>query len=77
MDICKYADDVWFTAMAIKAGTPIQKTFTFNEKGEGYIENIFVQKIALSNQNINTSNCRNDVQIKAVFSKYNIYDFLY
>lgn len=49
----------------------------FNEKGEGYIENIFVQKIALSNQNINTSNCRNDVQIKAVFSKYNIYDFLY
>lgn len=76
MDICKYADDVWFTAMAIKAGTPIQKTFTFNEKGEGYIENVFVQKIALSNQNINVSNCRNDSQITAVFDKYNIYDFL-
>lgn len=76
MDICKYADDVWFTAMAIKAGTPIQKTFTFNAKGEGYTENIFVQETALSNQNIDVFDCRNDEQIKAVFDKYDIYDLL-
>ena len=63
--------------MAIRAGTPIQKTFTFNEKGEGYIENIFVQDRALSNQNINVFDCRNDGQIKAVFDKYGIYDLLY
>jgi hypothetical protein len=27
MDICKYADDVWFFAMALKKGTQISKFF--------------------------------------------------
>lgn len=76
LDICKYADDVWFTAMALKANTPIVKTQTFNVRGEGYIDNIYVQDTALHNQNIDPNNCRNDIQIKAVFKKYDIYSKL-
>lgn len=76
LDICKYADDVWFTAMALKANTPIVKTQTFNVCGEGYIDNIYVQDTALHNQNIDPNNCRNDIQIKAVFKKYDIYSKL-
>lgn len=76
LDICKYADDVWFTAMALKANTAIVKTQTFNLRGEGYIDNIYVQDTALHNQNIDPNNCRNDIQIKAVFKKYDIYSKL-
>lgn len=76
LDICKYADDVWFTAMALKANTSIVKTQTFNVCGEGYIDNIYVQDTALHNQNIDPNNCRNDIQIKAVFKKYDIYSKL-
>lgn len=75
-DICKYADDVWFTAMAIKAGTPIIKAQTFNIKGEGYIDNNFVQETGLHHRNTNPLHCQNDVQIEAVFKKYNLYDKL-
>ena len=76
LDICRYADDVWFTAMALKANTSIVKTRTFNVRGEGYIDNIYVQDTALHNQNIDPNNCRNDIQIKAVFKKYDIYSKL-
>lgn len=76
LDICKYADDVWFTAMAIKAGTPIVKTCTFTPKGEGYVDNMEVQDMALHNQNIDPTVCRNDAQIEAVFSKYNLYKLI-
>ena len=76
LDICKYADDVWFTAMALKAGTPIIKTFTFNPKGEGYLENSYVQDTGLSIQNIDPSSCRNDSQIESVFSRYDLYKLI-
>ncbi len=76
LDICKYADDIWFTAMALKAGTPIIKTFTFNSKGEGYLENIHVQETGLSIQNIDPISCRNDYQIESVFSKYDLYKLI-
>lgn len=76
LKICKYADDVWFSAMALKAGTPIIKTNTFDERGEGYIDNVLVQDVALHNQNIDPNSCRNDEQIKAVFEKYHLYELL-
>lgn len=76
LDICKFADDVWFTAMAIKAGTPIIKTCTFSSKGEGYIDNTEVQDLALHNLNIDPTICRNDVQIEAVFTKYDLYKLI-
>lgn len=60
-------------AIALKANTLIVKTQTFNVRGEDYIDNIYVQETALHNQNIDHNNCRNDIQINAVFSKYDIY----
>ena len=71
MDICKYGDDIWFNAMARKKGTSIKKVFTRNPEGEDYILNPFVQDVGLFH--INTKGKKlNDIQIKAVFSKYNI-----
>lgn len=75
MDICKYADDVWFKAMAIKKGTLSKKVYTHNPKGEDFIEIANVQDIAL--KNINTQGeVQNDKQIHDVFTYYNLYKLL-
>ena len=74
MDICPDADDVWFTAMAIKKGTPINKVFTRSDKGEDYLESHFMKQGCLSNKNVILGG--NDCQIRAVFSKYKLYDML-
>lgn len=71
LDICKYADDVWFNAMALKANTKVKyawkhysiASFNYNED---------VQCVALQNVN-NNGEVLNDVQIKAVFNKYNLW----
>lgn len=75
LDICKYADDVWFKAMAMKKGTLSKKVYTHNPKGEEYFLNESVQDIGLSM--INTQGeFLNDRQIDAVFTKYNLYPLL-
>lgn len=75
--ICAYADDVWFTAMAILQGTLVRSLFTHYERGcAGGINNMSVQDIGLWHANDNEADCRNDQQIKAVFSQYNIYPLL-
>ena len=75
LDICKYADDVWFKAMAMKKGTFSKKVYTHNSKGEEYLDNEDVQDIALCR--INTQGAMlNDRQIEEVFSKYNLYQLL-
>lgn len=76
LDICKYADDVWFYAMAIKNGTKINKVLTRNSNSEEYIENPNVQDIGLIHQNLNNTKINNDLQIKNVFEKYNLYNRL-
>ena len=68
-DICKYADDVWFKAMALLNGVMSQKIFTHNN-----LKNNNAQYTSLSL--INIDNEMNDVQLKAVFDKYNLYDRL-
>jgi hypothetical protein len=70
MRICPDADDVWFTAMAIKKGTPINKVFTRNKNGEDYIENPSLGGNRLSYKNVTLDG--NDRQINAVFSRYNL-----
>ncbi len=72
LDICKYADDVWFNAMAIKKGTLVNKVHTRNHLGEDYISNEGVQDVGLWNVN-NQGERLNDVQLKAVFDKYDLY----
>lgn len=80
LDICKYADDVWFNAMALKKGTLVKKVFTHDNKGRDYIENMSVQDVGLLN--INYANTKsnqpsmNDIQFKAVLEKYNLYSKL-
>lgn len=71
MDICKFADDVWLTAMALKNGTPINKICTRNPWGNEYLVNTNVQDIGLFNIN-GKNGGQNDEQIKAVFNKYNL-----
>jgi len=72
-DICQTGDDIWFNAMAIKKGTLVQKVYTHD--CDPYIENSRVQDVALWRVNNGKVNM-NDVQIKAVFSKYRIYEHL-
>lgn len=72
MDICPNADDIWFTAMAIKKGTPINKVFTRNQHGEDYLENPHALEQGLAVKNVVQGG--NDRQIKAVFDKYKLYD---
>lgn len=74
MDICKYADDVWFKSMALLNGTHAQKIYTHNKNGEDYLDNLNVQDIRAGL--INWDKEMNDVQLKAVFDKYNLYDRL-
>jgi hypothetical protein len=74
MNICPLADDVWFKAMALHNGTLSKKVETVNEYGEEYLENGSVQDGGLSFQNI--GNGQNDIQIQAVFDKYNLWDRL-
>lgn len=75
LDLCKYADDIWFYAMAKKKGTDIVKSFTHNSRGEDYVINLDVQDVGLHNINYTTEN-RNDIQFKAVFDHYNLYPVL-
>jgi len=71
MDICKYADDVWFKAMALLNNTSSQRIFIHN-KGDGdLIPTVNIEDTQLSN--INIAKSLNDIQLKAVFSKYNLY----
>lgn len=74
--ICKYADDVWFNAMAILNGTKVVKVNTHNVSGEEYIPQSRVREVGLCEENTNPNSPRNDEQIKAVFSQYGIYEKL-
>lgn len=75
MDICKYADDVWFNAMAIKKGTFINKIYTRNPHGEDYLVNDDLQDTGLKKINLYGDNL-NDKQIKAVFTRYKLFDLI-
>ena len=74
LDLCPEADDVWFTAMALKKGTPINKVFTRDKYGEDYIMIPHPLESGLVIRNVGQHG--NDRQIKAVFSKYALYDLL-
>lgn len=75
MDICRYADDVWFKAMALKKGTLSMKVHTRDLSGNDCLENNRVQDIGLKRINIGGDSL-NDKQIKAVFGRYGLYELL-
>lgn len=79
MDICKHADDVWFYAMALMNGTMVRKCPTHSANGEDYLNNFAVQDTALFKRNVSRSKsqpCGNDIQLKAVMDKYELWDKL-
>lgn len=71
MKICEYADDVWFNAMALKAGTMVKYAWRHYSIAS-FIDNEDGQCVALQNINIQ-GEARNDIQIKAVYGKYNLW----
>lgn len=73
MDICPFADDVWFKAMALKKGTLSKKVFTRNKNGADFLEYGEVQDMGLKQINTTGDFCLNDKQIHAVFIHYNLY----
>jgi hypothetical protein len=73
LDICKYADDVWFKAMALLNNVFSQKVYSHNKNGNDFLTNTDVQDTALYQIN----KTMNDVQLKTVFDKYNLYEKLF
>lgn len=73
---CKYADDVWFFAMALYNGRKIRKVPTKSALGEEYLLNEGAQGIGLCKKNNSFQECRNDEQILKVFKAYDIYKYL-
>jgi hypothetical protein len=71
---CEYADDVWFKAMSLMNGVLSKKAHSKNKGGRDYLINNNVQDITLAQKNNDGS--KNDIQIKAVFEKYNLYERL-
>lgn len=72
LDICKYADDVWFQAMLIKNNVKVIKAFTHAANGQDYTSNGSENESCLFAGNFT----RNDEQIQSVFEKYQIYERL-
>ena len=74
MSLCPYADDVWINAMIWMSGRKVCKAYTHSKTGCDYLLLNMEQDDALSNDNV--LNCRNDMQIKAVMDKYDLYQYM-
>lgn len=71
--VCKFADDTWLYAMAIKHGTLIRKVHSYETNSEEYALNPYLDD-GLERHNVKQHG--NDVQFNAVFEKYNLYESL-
>lgn len=71
MEISKYADDIWFSAMAALQHTPGVYAYPHLDFFDRYISNDDVQSVGLRNINKGQLNL-DDVQLNAVFGKYNL-----
>lgn len=76
MSLCPYADDIWINAMIWKSGRQVSKAYTHSKWGCDYFDISVDQGDALSLINNDPSFCRNDVQMKAVMDKYDLYRYL-
>lgn len=76
MSLCPYADDVWINAMIWKSGKQICKAYTHSRWGCDYVDISVDQERSLSEKNLDASSCQNDVQIKAVMDRYDLYHYL-
>ncbi|MCL2520537.1 MAG: glycosyltransferase family 2 protein [Spirochaetaceae bacterium] len=73
--ICPHADDVWFKAMALLNDTLSKNIITYSGGGGqncmSYLDNNDSQEQGLYKINIKRN--LNDIQLKAVFDRYNLY----
>ena len=76
MSICPFADDVWINAMIWLCKRSISKAYTHSLKGCDYVPTSIEQDYALSEENTSDFRCRNDIQLKAVMDKYDLYHYL-
>lgn len=76
MTLCPYADDVWVNAMLWLSGRHVVKAYTHSEYGDDFIEVAIEQDDSLSLVNWSRGECRNDVQLKAVMDRYDLYSYL-
>ena len=76
MSLCPYADDVWINAMIWKSGKQISKAYSHSKLGCDFVDISVEQEESLSEKNLDASSCQNDVQIKAVMDKYDLYHCL-
>lgn len=76
-ELCPTADDIWFTAMAMLEGTKIMHVDCRYDKGfGGGVVNQRMQQSGLVHLNEDPHKCLNDVQISAVFDKYNLFPLI-
>lgn len=71
MKLCPKADDIWFYAMALLNNTP--NYWVKTNCPEGYYHTLEQYSNSLSFSNTNAQEKGNDVQLKRVFEKYNLY----
>lgn len=78
MDISKTNDDVWCYVMALLQGTSIRKVRTHCSWGEDYylVDDMQSSGLSVNNCARKGEECPNDVVIRDVFSKYNVYKIL-
>ena len=73
--ICPYADDIWFYAMALKNDYFVAKVPTKSIFDENFIEIIPLEKApSLASINVQKELCYNDIQFDAVMSHFSLYD---
>lgn len=78
MEICPFADDVWFYAMALMGGSSVKKGETRDIGGCDFLLNESAQEGALSRLNVSygPKKSKNDIQFEAVFDKYGLWEKL-
>jgi len=74
LEICPYADDIWFKAMGMLNGVHSKKVDDDRAFNERFFPIPGSQDIALFKYNIDE--CGNDRQLKAVFEKYDLFKYL-
>lgn len=73
MQLSPTADDLWFKAMSLLAGTPILRLHNSIDLWCDIYREESVQDIALSKDNVDRGG--NDIQLKALFDHYDLYRF--
>lgn len=75
MDICPTADDVWFYSMLLMNDIDVVHVYTGNPNGY-YMDLRSGDIDSLGDDNFRSEKCLNDVQLKAVLDRYDLYSKL-